>query len=292
MDESIASPTIVNAPDDAFAYCRTEARRFDPDRYFSSLFAGEQGSRALQALYAFNLEIAKTRETVSETMLGHIRLQWWREALDGIYAGTPRNHAVVTALAHVIETHDLERVRFDRIIDGREFDLEDRQPHSMAELVSYARSTSGELTCLALACLGATGAESEEAGLDSGIAWALTGLLLAVPFHAGQERCFLPGDLMDQHDVTPRALYSGRPPEGLRNVIAALARTAKEHIFLAREQRATLPAAAPRALSHLSIAAANLNRLEKNGYDVLAFRPLSPLSRQWHIASAALRKRF
>ena len=292
MDESIASPTIVNAPDEAFAYCRAEVRRFDPDRYFSSLFAGEQGSRSLLALYAFNLEIAKTRETVSEVMLGQIRLQWWREALDGIYEGRPRNHAVVTALAHTIESHGLERVRFHRIIDGREFDLEDRQPHTIAELIEYTRDTSGELTCLALSCLGAVGEEASVAGRDAGIAWALTGLLLAIPFHASQERCFLPTSLAEEHHVSPNALYRGKPPEGLNKIVAAIAQTAQEHLSLARNRRADLPSAARKSLSHLSVATANLQRLEKAGHDVFDFRPLSPIRRQWRVTSAALRKRF
>lgn len=273
-------------------YCRSEVRRYDPDRYFSSLFAGDEGSRSLQALYAFNLEIAKTRETVSEVMLGQIRLQWWREALDGIYAGTPRNHAVVTALAHAVETHGLERSGFERIIDGREFDLEDRQPHTITELVEYTAMTSGALTGLTLACFGATGQEIEEFGRDAGIAWALTGLLLAVPFHASQERCFLPGDLMEQHEVTPRALYRGQSIDGLKMIVAEIAEAAKEKLSLARDQRTTLPTAAARALSHLSVAAANLQRLEKGGQDIFAFRPLSPLRRHWRITSAALRKRF
>ncbi|MBT5456180.1 MAG: squalene/phytoene synthase family protein [Rhodospirillaceae bacterium] len=273
-------------------YCRSEVRRYDPDRYFSSLFAGEEGSRSLQALYAFNLEIAKTRETVSEVMLGRIRLQWWREAIDGIYEGTPRNHAVVTALAHAVETHGLERSGFERIIDGREFDLEDREPHTTTELVDYAAKTSGALTCLTLACFGATGREIEDFGRDAGIAWALTGLLLSVPFHASQERCFLPRDLMEQHEMMPRALYRGQSIDGLKMIVAEIAETAKEKLTLAREQRGVLPRSAARALSHLSVAAANLHRLEKGGHDIFAFRPLSPLRRQWRVTSAALRKQF
>ena len=40
----------------------------------------------LFALYAFNLEIARVREPVSEPMPGEIRLQWWRDALVGAAA--------------------------------------------------------------------------------------------------------------------------------------------------------------------------------------------------------------
>lgn len=278
--------------EDAFSYCRSEVRRFDRERYFSSLFAGEKGSRALQALYAFNLEIAKTRETVSEPMLGQIRLQWWREAIDGIYAGTPRNHAVVMALAHTIETHGLERIRFDRLIDGREFDLEDRQPHTLDELIAYTRKTSGELTCLALECLGAEGPEWEIVGRNAGIAWALMGILLAIPFHAGQSRCFLPKTLTEEQGVVPSALYAGRPPPALNDIVAGLAHVAGRHHSSVMDLGPDLDRSALPAFSHLAVTAATMKRLKKGGHDVFAFRPLSPLDRQIRIVAAILRKRI
>ena len=47
-------------------------QRHDPDRYLLSLFAPARHRAALWALYAFNHEIAKTREVVTETTMGLI----------------------------------------------------------------------------------------------------------------------------------------------------------------------------------------------------------------------------
>ncbi|HEY4547783.1 MAG TPA: squalene/phytoene synthase family protein, partial [Pedomonas sp.] len=70
-------------------------RRHDRERYLTALFAPADRREALFALYAFNYEVAKTREAVTEKTLGRIRLEWWRETIDGIYAGaTPRAHYV------------------------------------------------------------------------------------------------------------------------------------------------------------------------------------------------------
>src|SRR5438552_16844209 len=75
-------------------------RRHDHDRYLSALFAPEPARAGLFALYAFNVEVAKTREVVREPILGSIRLQWWRDALAEIYGGGPvRRHEVVEPLA-------------------------------------------------------------------------------------------------------------------------------------------------------------------------------------------------
>ena len=85
------------------SYCAEEVRRNDRDRFLTALFAPTHLREHLYTLYAFNIEISKTREVVNETMLGAIRLQWWREAIEAIYQKNPvREHAVVTALKSTI----------------------------------------------------------------------------------------------------------------------------------------------------------------------------------------------
>src|SRR3546814_16622414 len=76
------------------SYCASQLRRYDPDRFLTALFAPPERRESLFAIYAFNLEIAKTREVISEPMLGQIRLQWWRDSITQIYLGQPPHHAV------------------------------------------------------------------------------------------------------------------------------------------------------------------------------------------------------
>ena len=85
------------------SYCAGEVRRHNADRFFTTLLARKDHREDLFALYAFNLEISKTREIVSETMLGAIRLQWWREAIEAIYTYADlRKPTVVEALAETV----------------------------------------------------------------------------------------------------------------------------------------------------------------------------------------------
>lgn len=60
--------------------CGRDLQRLDPDRWLTTLFAPDASRPGLFALYAFNAEIARARESVSQPMIGQIRLQWWREA--------------------------------------------------------------------------------------------------------------------------------------------------------------------------------------------------------------------
>src|SRR4029453_13461860 len=73
-----------------FAHCEALVREADPDRYWASLFSPAEKRPHLCALYAFNFEIARVRESVREALVGEIRLQWWRDALQGEARGDVR----------------------------------------------------------------------------------------------------------------------------------------------------------------------------------------------------------
>src|SRR5215472_846603 len=81
-------------------------RQHDRDRFQTVLFAPAARREALFALYAFNCEIARVRESVTEPTLGRIRLQWWRENIAAAYEDGPvRDHDVVEALTDTIRAH-------------------------------------------------------------------------------------------------------------------------------------------------------------------------------------------
>src|SRR5437763_854177 len=129
-------------------------RRHDRDRYQTALFAPPRQREALFALYAFNYEIARVREIVSEPMLGQIRLQWWREVIAATFAGEPpRRHQIVLPLTDAIREFRLSRVLLEELIDSRERDLDAAPPETMAALEAYAAGTSASLVALALEIL-------------------------------------------------------------------------------------------------------------------------------------------
>src|SRR3546814_10175603 len=91
-----------------------------------------------------------TAEVVSEPMIGRIRLQWWRECLDGIYDGAARQHEVVQPLAEAIAARQLPRALLEAIIDARELDLDAEPPARLEALRGYVEGTSTSLVRLAL----------------------------------------------------------------------------------------------------------------------------------------------
>jgi NADH dehydrogenase [ubiquinone] 1 alpha subcomplex assembly factor 6 len=269
-------------------------RRHDRDRFHTVLFAPATVREALFALYTFNYEIARVRESVREAMLGQIRLQWWREAIDAAFSGAvPRRHDVVEAVTVAIRERGLSRAPFDRLIDTRERDLDDAPPATLAALEDYAEGSSAQLALLALETLGAATPEAREAAHHVGIAYALAGLLRAMPFHAGAGRSFIPEDVaasvcLEPHDY---AALRGTPP--LRQAVAAIAAAAERHLAAARGLRGKVPAAALSALLPARIAHNALRRLERAGFDPFSGAATAgdPLQ-SWRLAYAMLTRRF
>ena len=276
---------------EASSYCAAELRRLDRERYLSALFAPAGRREALFALYAFNLETAKTAEIVSEPMLGEIRLQWWREAIDGIYEGSVREHPVVAALAAAIEGHGLDRASFRTIIDGRGRDLDARPPDDLDALEAYAGATAVPLVELACQVLGATqaAAPARAAGLGLG----LSGVLRAVPFHARQRRLYIPLSLLRDAGIDADTLFDRAPPGEFAEAVAPVAGRARAHIAAVRRARRGIPRAARAAFLPLALAEAHLRRLARNGHDVFDPRTaISPFAAQLRIVSAAVGGRY
>ena len=118
------------------SYCGELVRKHDPDRFFMSLMQPADRREALWALYAFNYEIAKTREVVTDTTLGLIRLQWWRDGIAEIYDGKDvRQNEILPTLAQAIKDYDLPQKLFEDLCYAREFDLEGVIPADMAGLL-------------------------------------------------------------------------------------------------------------------------------------------------------------
>ncbi len=253
----------------SLSYSAQEVRRYDRDRFGTALFAPLQYREALFSLYAFNAEVARVRELVSEPLLGRMRLQWWRDAIAGFYEGRGMAHPVAAPLAEAIASRQLSREPFDRLLDTRETDMEDSGPADLDGLEAYAEGTSATLNRLALEILGVREEAAAKAAHHVGIAWALTGLLRAVPFHASMGRLYLPPALLAEYGVAAQDLMAGRRPPGLPKVAEAVATRARRHLADARALRRRVPRAALPALLAAALAEGYLDALSHSGNDLM-----------------------
>lgn len=272
------------------SYCAMQVREHDPDRYLATLFAPADAREPLFVLYAFDHEIARVRRIVSEPMAGLIRLQWWRDALDGIAAGTPPAHPVVEALHARWARFEPLRPRLDAAIDAREQQLSAEPPTDLAALEQRIEAGWGEMTLGAMDLLGGAEEPARAAGRHLGLALGLVRLLQTLPGDLRHGRRLLPRATLARYDVAPpERLHQAAAAEALRPVVADLAARARAHLHEARRHRRAVPKRALAALLPAPLLDAYLRRLVRARCDPFApvrTRPgaLAPLRLLGHYA--------
>ncbi len=190
-------------------------RREDEDRWLSSRFADAPARKRLMALYAFNIELSATAQRASDPLTGEMRLQFWRDALEAIYAGqTAPASPIVAALSEAIAEAHLPHARFAAIIEARRHDLEAAPFDSWADLEAYVDATSGALMLLAAQACAPVKPPSDRqivAVRAAGRAWGYAGLVRALPFWSAQRRTFFPKKLREHVGVNEASLFSAGP---------------------------------------------------------------------------------
>ena len=253
-------PPLVTQTQQASAYCADLVRRDDRDRFLCALFAEPAARSDLMALYAFYGEVARVPAIVSEVLIGHMRLQWWRDRLDAMCRGegAPEGHLVGKALADAIGRRNLPRAAFDPLLDAFANVLDGVEHRDLAMLESHAEATAGSIVALSLSILGAANEPTAAAGRHVGIAWHLIGSLRAIPYREQAGRMPFP------------LSWGGGGETGsgwLADCVARLCDVAAGHLVAARRLPGNLPRAALPALLPATLADGYLRRLRRSGFD-------------------------
>jgi phytoene synthase len=264
------------------------ARTGDYDRFLTTLFAPPQKREALCALIAFNLEIARIRDAVREPMLGHIRLQWWREAFTEAKAGKPRRHDVLEGLTGA----DVPQSLIEEMLEAREIEYMSEPPATLSDFRAYVSGTSGALSEAMMTVLG--GGEALRAAARSvGTAFGIVGVLRAAAFQARHGRVLLPSDVLEAAGTSASAVKDLRSGPEIANAARQIAALAREELDRAHAQTPKVDKAMRAPLLLGTLADAYLKHLDNVGFDILkADMSLAPLRKQLAVGWASLRGKF
>ncbi|PTW60054.1 phytoene synthase [Breoghania corrubedonensis] len=255
---------------EAPTYCQDLVRERDRDRYLATLFAPADKRQDVFALYAFNTEVAGIRDKVSDALPGEVRLQWWRDVLSGQGHGDVIAHPVAAPLLRAIEAHDLPRDPFFNLLEARIFDLYEDPMPTLADLEGYAGETASVPIQLASMILSGNPAHAVcDASGHGGVAYALTGLLRALPWHARRRQLYLPGDLLDSFNVDREAIFSGETTPELKSCLAEMRAIIRGHLGETRLHIKGLGQGCGPALLPVALVDGYLARMERPDYDPL-----------------------
>lgn len=175
----------------------SQLRQADRERYVSVLFAPESKRASLAALYLFNADVSRVREMVSEPLPGEIRLQWWRDVIEGTRPDDAAGHRFAPALLAAITRYHLPVPVFTGLLEALVFDLYDDPMPSRTDLEGYLGETSSALIQLACQILneGDTAPVADAAG-HGGVAVGIAQIIRKTPAHLARGQVYLPGDLL------------------------------------------------------------------------------------------------
>lgn len=267
-------------------------RDTDRDRYLACLLSPEAKRGALAALYAFNAELARIRDLVHEPLPGEIRMQYWRDLLEGNAHGSTEANPLAAALLTAVETHRLPRQTLVNMIEARIFDLYDDPMESRTSLEGYAGETASALIQLASLVLSPEDAtKSADAAGHAGVAQAISGMLLLMPLHQRRGQVYIPLEILSATGLDREAFLAGTDKPRISAAVEAFAGLGRDHLAKARAS-ALSPVIMP-AFLPVALAEPVLVKAQKRGAAVLEGSLQEPQwRRQMRMAFAGMRKKI
>jgi NADH dehydrogenase [ubiquinone] 1 alpha subcomplex assembly factor 6 len=245
------------------------ARKFDSPSYTLQTFIPPSGRDAYLSIRAFNIELARIPDLISNPTVGALRMQFWRDNLSRTFADTPPKEPVAILLHSALRSLQSQHPGsnksamkrwFMKIINAREQYMDNRPYTSMSSLESYAENTYSTLMYLTLAALPlhsmAVDHIASHIGKATGIVAVLRGLpLIAFPpppnkhsnnaafvgalggsVEGRHGAVTLPLDIMVEAGLKEEEVFrQGADAPGLRDAVFKVATRANDHMITARE---------------------------------------------------------
>ncbi len=191
-------------------------RGHDFARYASTLFLPAPQRRALLALYAFNVEISRVHEQVSQPLPGEMRLQWWTDMLAGAGHGGVEGNPVAAELLLAIRTWRLPVERLSRLVEEHQFDLYNDPMPTMAALEGYINDTSSVLFSLSALIAGHSSEQIEHLARHAGLAQGMAQVMASLPLDASRRQLFVPQQVLESHGCGIEEVFAGKETPKLR----------------------------------------------------------------------------
>jgi phytoene synthase len=244
-------------------FCMELVRSHDFASYASTLFVPPAQRRALFAIHAFNVEILRVREQVSQPLPGEIRMQWWTDMLAGSGHGGVEGNPVAAELLLAVRNAGLPVERLTRLIDEHQFDLYNDPMPTMAALEGYINDTSSALFSLAARIAGWQSDEIEHLARHAGLANGMVQVIAALPRDASRRQLFLPLQLLEQHGCSIEEVFAGKETPTLRAALGQLIAEAGGHLDTALALLATVPPLVRPVFLPLALVARDLKRMSR-----------------------------
>ncbi|MDI2113226.1 squalene/phytoene synthase family protein [Commensalibacter nepenthis] len=180
--------------------CAIYVQKYNPDYFYCALFAPFYHRELIFQLLAFHIEITRAVSlpsswSVAGPMAGFIRLQWWRELIEG----KDRTHEIAPFIKETMEKGLLPANVLLEMIEAKEEELDGIQDWHHWE--SILTRSSGKTHQVIAQILGVEDTEQLKHIATLGMAYEVTKIARYLPkiLHSG--RCPLPQEIIDEYHL-------------------------------------------------------------------------------------------
>jgi phytoene synthase len=277
---------------EAASFCADLVRNHDFVRYASALFVPAEQRRPLLALYAFNAEISRIRDQITQPLPGEIRMQWWTDLLAGAAHGGVEGNPVAAELMLAIRGFGLPSEPMSRLIDEHQFDLYNDPMPTLAALEGYVHETSSALFGLAARIFAPPSAEIDHLARHAGFALGFVQVITSLPRDAARRQLFVPLQFLQSQGSNIEEVFSGRQTANARAAIDQLIGEARQHLQTAEALLAQVPSRVRPVFLPLAQVRRDLKRMSRADHDPFILRIPSRISILWTLWRASRSKAF
>ena len=283
---------MSTAGTDAAAFCADLVRSHDFARYASTLFVDEDQRRALLALYAFNVEIFRVRDHITQPLPGEVRLQWWTDMLAGEGHGGDEGNPVASELMLAVRHFNLPIEPLARLIEEHQFDLYNDPMPTLAALESYVTDTSSALFGLAARLAAPPAIEIEHLARHAGLAQGFAQVIDALPRDAARRQLFVPMQLLAKQGIGAEEVFAAKQTPAVRAAVDQLIGEARHHLETALSLLSHIAPEARSMFLPLAIVKHDLVQMSRADRDPFVPRMPSRFRTLWTLWRASKSKTF
>ncbi|XP_056017187.1 NADH dehydrogenase (ubiquinone) complex I, assembly factor 6-like [Ostrea edulis] len=233
---------VRNIPPKSFNYCYGLIREYDYENFLCILLLNRNIRASAIVIRAFNVEVAKVADSVTDPFRGLGRFQFWKDALDEVYnpKGKIPQTPVVQLINWVANDFNISKSWLSRLIEARASNPMS-QFKTLEDLDNYYEQVVSSVYYMLLELHGTKDVQADHAASHLGRCYGIVSLLKATPSQLSKGRVLFPHDLLAKHSVSQEDIKRGTNVKGVNDVVFDIASVAKQHLDKARSLKGNVP---------------------------------------------------
>jgi squalene synthase HpnC len=274
--EFVRSPEALQktwTPEEAVAYTRWLATHHYENFHVVSFLMPKRLHQDMYNVYAYCRWADDLGDEIGDTAESLRLLAWWRAELDAMYAGRA-THPVFVALEPTVRKYGIPREPFSDLVTAFVQDQTVTRYPTWDDLFAYCRNSANPVGRLVLYLCGYSDPERQRLSDATCTALQLANFWQDVTVDLLKDRVYIPLEIMTRHGYTMDELYARRFTPAFREVMREIVARARELFGLGLPLAGKVDRRLALDIDLFSRGGMRvLDKIQQQGYDVLAARP-------------------